>query len=534
MGAFERFLKATARKNYRSKAPIVHRKSHAKHYLTGSRQELPRFLQVVKVLEFGSGVHMMMQHETEKLLRQMNPCSAYQLAVALQQSNDVETSIKVDRCLEELTCHGRAEEPWKDLVAILQHLQMQTRSQSKQIRSWTEAEEWLVSAGVTLRSETVAETESKSLETLKLQVTKKTKLMARRFWMNNFKGRIISQRFKDIASHRSAGEELRDLYVEHAEEDAYQEALQISDDVCVPEAAREAEDRVLAQEREEEANRIASSLLRPLTDEEQDTVEEAIYGIGPPAQIVAQVDTDVVVRESMHRLQPGQWLNDEVIHYFLIMLSKRDEELNMQDPSRGRSHFFKSFFITKLLNEGHANPDIDGTYDFKNVKRWSKKVPGKDIFKLNKIIFPINQGTAHWICVVAFMREKRIQVFDSLGGKGHMYLEAIFRYLQDEHMDKKKSPLPDADDWELIPTRPETPRQLNGELSGYVSAILNFALASHTVSCSILPAGFDCGVFTCMFADFLSNDCPLVFSQKHITQCRERIALSIMNGSALM
>ncbi|KAI2509478.1 Ulp1 protease family [Fragilaria crotonensis] len=74
-------------------------------------------------------------------------------------------------------------------------------------------------------------------------------------------------------------------------------------------------------------------------------------------------------------------------------------------------------------------------------------------------------------------------------------------------MDKKKSPLPDAEEWKLIPTRDDTPRQLNG---------------------------FDCGVFTCMFADFLSNDCPLVFSQKHITQCRERIALSIMNGSALM
>jgi hypothetical protein len=41
-------------------------------------------------------------------------------------------------------------------------------------------------------------------------------------------------------------------------------------------------------------------------------------------------------------------------------------------------------------------------------------------------------------------------------------------------------------------------------------------------------------VFTCMFADFLSKDCPLVFAQEHITQCRERIVLSIMNGKAIM
>jgi hypothetical protein len=46
--------------------------------------------------------------------------------------------------------------------------------------------------------------------------------------------------------------------------------------------------------------------------------------------------------------------------------------------------------------------------------------------------------------------------------------------------------------------------------------------------------GFDCGVFTCMFADFISKDCPLVFGQSHVTQCRERIALSILNGQAIM
>jgi hypothetical protein len=37
-----------------------------------------------------------------------------------------------------------------------------------------------------------------------------------------------------------------------------------------------------------------------------------------------------------------------------------------------------------------------------------------------------------------------------------------------------------------------------------------------------------------MFADFLSKDCPLVFGQSHVTLCRERIAVSIMNGQAIM
>lgn len=87
------------------------------------------------------------------------------------------------------------------------------------------------------------------------------------------------------------------------------------------------------------------------------------------------------------------------------------------------------------------------------------------------------------------------------------YLEFIMRYIKDEHEDKKKEPLPEAEEWRLIPCEPGTPRQRNG---------------------------YDCGVFTCMFADFLSKDCPLVFGQDHVNQCRERIALSILQGRAIM
>jgi Ulp1 family protease len=62
-----------------------------------------------------------------------------------------------------------------------------------------------------------------------------------------------------------------------------------------------------------------------------------------------------------------------------------------------------------------------------------------------------------------------------------------------------------------------------------ISPITYYALCSFTVPSS----GFDCGVFTCMFSDFISQDCPLVFNQKHINQCRERIALSIMKNCAI-
>jgi len=64
----------------------------------------------------------------------------------------------------------------------------------------------------------------------------------------------------------------------------------------------------------------------------------------------------------------------------------------------------------------------------------------------------------------------------------------------------------------------------------FVGMILSYANVLCAVSILI---GFDCGVFTCMFADFVTNDCEPVFNQTHITQCRQRIALSIMKNCAI-
>jgi sentrin-specific protease 1 len=227
---------------------------------------------------------------------------------------------------------------------------------------------------------------------------------------------------------------------------------------------KDVERRMIEKENAAEAKKKAASLMRPLTGEEQQIVKEAMYGMGPSNEVIVKSGADSVQRGSIQTLQPGQWLNDEVIHYFYEMLAKRDEEMCQHDPSRKRCHFFKSFFITKLLNEGNSNPDLDGKYDYQNVKRWSKKVPGKDLFNLDKIIFPINEGRMHWLCAVAFMQDKRIQMYDSMGSNGMHYLESLLQYVKDEHQAKKGTPLPDAHEWRLVPCESDTPRQRNGKL----------------------------------------------------------------------
>ena len=86
-------------------------------------------------------------------------------------------------------------------------------------------------------------------------------------------------------------------------------------------------------------------------------------------------------------------------------------------------------------------------------------------------------------------------------------LIGIFTYLQDEYRFKHGgAEMPDVEEWRLFESTPHAPGQTNGN---------------------------DCGVFVCMYADYISNGWPLVFNQSHINQCRERIALGILQNCAV-
>ena len=41
---------------------------------------------------------------------------------------------------------------------------------------------------------------------------------------------------------------------------------------------------------------------------------------------------------------------------------------------------------------------------------------------------------------------------------------------------------------------------------------------------------WDCGVYVCMFAEFLTLDFPIMFTQREIGACRELIAIAILES----
>jgi Ulp1 family protease len=128
---------------------------------------------------------------------------------------------------------------------------------------------------------------------------------------------------------------------------------------------------------------------------------------------------------------------------------------------------------------------------------------------LEKIFFPVNILDAHWTLVIALMQEKRILYRDSFGNGGHIYTDAIKRYIVDEMREKRGHTMTQAeqDEWVVEPLPPvHSPRQNNG---------------------------FDCGTFVCMYADFLLQNLPEQFSQEDMPMLRLKICYCILTGSLL-
>ena len=63
-----------------------------------------------------------------------------------------------------------------------------------------------------------------------------------------------------------------------------------------------------------------------------------------------------------------------------------------------------------------------------------------DIFRLDKLLIPINIESLHWFLAVVFMQEKKVVIYDSLPVEDGRedYLTDILQYLKDEHKHKHK------------------------------------------------------------------------------------------------
>ena len=154
----------------------------------------------------------------------------------------------------------------------------------------------------------------------------------------------------------------------------------------------------------------------PLSQEEMGRVRLVLNGPSTQEVLIEKYAIDMT-RAKILCLRPCTWLNDEVINYYMNMLMERDQLRSDQSNGQVRSsHFFSSFFMVKLLQ--------NGKYTYPNVKRWSKKF---DVFAKDKIFIPVNISNSHWTLLVVYVQRKEIHYYDSMSGSGKTYTKAAMK-----------------------------------------------------------------------------------------------------------
>ncbi|EGO30807.1 hypothetical protein SERLADRAFT_455100 [Serpula lacrymans var. lacrymans S7.9] len=277
--------------------------------------------------------------------------------------------------------------------------------------------------------------------------------------------------------------------------------------------------RLFAREKDEEIAKQLPPKRAPLPAALPPPDDAEVDALLAKKGVISKIFREQVIDKDLCRLQPGQWLNDEIINFYGQMVMARSEGIKVNSttalvqrherkPPKSQAldvHYFSTFFWTKLKGEG---------YERARLAKWTKKF---DLFAKDIVLIPINHNNSHWTCAAINFRRKRIEAYDSMNlhpghvfkvcGKGLVSLlglsfvskQILRHYLDLEHRSKKKKPF-DFGGWEDYSSG-DTPQQENGS---------------------------DCGVFTCQFlASLARGEESFRFTQQDMLYLRRRMIWEI-------
>lgn len=223
----------------------------------------------------------------------------------------------------------------------------------------------------------------------------------------------------------------------------------------------------------------------PLTPEMEMIIADASKP-QPANDVIAEIDGVQILRRDIYTLTGLNWLNDEIINAYLNLIVKRG-----QQPNYKKVYAFNTFFYPKLRESGHSS-----------IRRWTRKV---DIFSFDYLLIPVHLGN-HWCLAIIDFPDRTISYYDSLGGSPSGCCDTLLEYMREESMDKKKQDF-DDENWRMLDKYSDgIPQQRN---------------------CS------DCGVFACIYAEHLTRNAKLNFSQEHMPYYRKKMIYELITGKIL-
>ena len=246
------------------------------------------------------------------------------------------------------------------------------------------------------------------------------------------------------------------------------------------------------------SNRMFDALLREVLDDSR-----------PAGQALASGFAVTLRRRDLLVLQPGTWLKDEVMNWYLHLVSARCARRGGGAPL---VYIWSTFFYSKLTEDTRAVDAATGVrvitergYCFANVARWTVRAQ-VDVAAYDTIIVPINWSNTHWALAVVWPPARRILYVDSMGASSARVAQvvaALGRWHDDECADKGLAAPRAGVPWSAAAPPPLQPRQTN---------------------C------YDCGVFCLMAADWAAAGLcgHLGYAQEHMPALRRSSALAVL------
>eukprot|EP00388_Colpodella_angusta_P020798 GDKJ01052343.1.p1 GENE.GDKJ01052343.1~~GDKJ01052343.1.p1 ORF type:complete len:417 (+),score=63.07 GDKJ01052343.1:15-1265(+) len=272
------------------------------------------------------------------------------------------------------------------------------------------------------------------------------------------------------------------------------------------------EDRLTrgAQLTEEFFSPIKYYFSTPCSPEEEEIVDFLWSTRRPSTEVVIKNDEANVElqRHELRSLSSRSWLTDEVINLFMHLLNKR----STGNPKGPKVYCFSTFFWSKL-SEG-------GRYQYSNVARWTKRKK-IDIFNFDSVLFPVHVGENHWTLGAVDLHQHTVSVYDSLGGGNGLFCELVVRWIADEWQDKKGTPYSDGGrSWTVVSGSNRKGADGKKE-AGVVGGV------------PLQNNSYDCGVFTCLFAERLAAGGTFIFRQTDMDVARRKITVCLSKGVVL-
>eukprot|EP00042_Codosiga_hollandica_P048393 m.541908 g.541908 ORF g.541908 m.541908 type:complete len:405 (-) comp57655_c0_seq2:100-1314(-) len=191
----------------------------------------------------------------------------------------------------------------------------------------------------------------------------------------------------------------------------------------------------------------------------------------------------LLYRDDLDTLRGTNWLNDQVINAFLMLIAQRSQG---SDAPRFRVAALSTFFYTKLCQSAT-----------RGVLRWFKKIP---LHEFDLVLVPIH-GRSHWTLLACYPQAHELIYCNSLDSR-NADIRIVEHCLQEVEVHQG---VVSAPSWTIV--RRPVSKQAN----------------SH-----------DCGVFVCRFAERLSRQQTLVFPSSDMQQYRKAMTQDLLSHQLML